>query len=243
MTPNQGFRVAVADRDESLQDAVRSHFTGSEVGWQVDGYAEATSALEGILASPPSLVLMEVSLPGASGFELVQKLKPRLPDLPLIIFTARAEPGTLLKAMMAGASGYLIKPLPPAELVSHVRKALAGGLAIAPSVEPLLLNGLCGLGRSLTALGLSWREQEIMLGICCHKTEKEIANELRLETGTVHAHLMKIFKKLAVHDREAAIRKFLENARVVGGGNQPHQADGTLRALYTTFIPLRALPF
>ena len=212
----QTLRLALVADDPSAHHALRRQLSWLDADWQVEVYTDAASALRDIPASPPHVVLMEVALPDLPGIECTKKLKAAVPDLPVVFYTARADSRTLLEGMMAGASGYLIKPVASAELVLHLCKAVMGGLALCARAEGLLLESLHRLGRASTRLGLSWREQESMLCLCQHRSHKECAGVLGISEATVHAHLARVYKKLHVHDRESAVRLFM--GRLSGGG-------------------------
>jgi len=212
--------VALVDESNNLQ-GTRDYLAGPDVGWQVDSYSNVMDALNGIPTSPPSVVMMEVPLPDDSKMDCVRNLKARLPDLPVVILTAQADAGTLLTALMVGASGLLIEPQVPRELVIQLRKAAAGGLAVCVRAEKLLLASLRRMAGAGAGLGLSWREQELMFCLCQHRSHKECAAILGISEATVHAHVANVFKKLNVHDRESAVRVFTTHFRGVKSLDEP----------------------
>jgi DNA-binding NarL/FixJ family response regulator len=206
----QTLRVALVDADENAHRAIKSEFIENGKDWQLDAYSCARRALVDIPAFPPQVVLMEASLPGVSSMDYVRKLRLQIPEVPVVMWGSKADPGTLLNAMTTGASGYLLKPLPPGDLTMRLNKVLTGGMTLCQQSEKLLLEGLRDIGRWNSASPLTRREQEIMLNLGRQSSDKEIAMALGIAKATVHAHLAKIFKKLEVHDREAALRKLSE---------------------------------
>jgi DNA-binding NarL/FixJ family response regulator len=201
-------RVALVDADENAHQAIRTQFSGEDQGWSLDVYSNAAQALERIPTALPKVVLMDVSVSGMCGVECTRKLKMQMPDLPVVMFTTRADAGTLLNAVMTGANGYLIRPLAMADLTTHLNKAVAGGMIFCLQSERLLLEGLQRLGRGNVVWRLTRREREIMGHLERRSSDKEIASALGIAQATVHAHLARMFKKLEVHDREAAVCKF-----------------------------------
>jgi two-component system nitrate/nitrite response regulator NarL len=204
------WRLALVDPDLNLHRAVREHFAALNDGWQVETYASGAEARNGFAAALPHVMLMDILLPSDGGLHGLQTFNALWPALPVVLFTAEVRPVVLLRAMMTGATGCLIKPQPPAALLPHLRKALDGGLALCEKAERLLLEGLRGLRLEHSALGLSWAEEQVMLGLCLQRRSKDCAEALGISEGTVHVHLRSIFKKLGVHDRESAVRRFLE---------------------------------
>jgi DNA-binding NarL/FixJ family response regulator len=239
--PHRPRRLALVDADVNQHHCVREHFTAQEAGWRVDTYASAAEAWKGISAAPPHVVLMAISPSAAAGMGCIRSLKAHLPHVPVVMFTAQTQPGLLLQSLTAGARGYLIKPLSPAELLPHLHKVLGGGLALCGKAEQLLLERLHALGGDHSALGLSQREQQLMFCLCQHRSDKGCAEALGISESTVAVHLRSVFKKLGVHDRTAAIRGFLEFP--LGGGENE---DWHRRAyhLFTTFagLPFRQAP-
>lgn len=228
--PDQTRRLALVDADVNLRHTVREHFTGPDVGWHVDAYPTAQAAWPGLAAAPPCVVLMDVAPPTATGLGCLRNLRARLPEVPVVVYTAQDCAGMLLRTLSAGARGYLVKPLPPADLLPHLHKALAGGVAFCPRAEQLLVEDLRGLDEVNTSLGLSPREQAVMLCLCQHQSDpsnKTCAKELGISEATVHAHLARIYKKLNVHDRESALRVFTQHLR--GGGRMAGRGSAGIR--------------
>jgi DNA-binding NarL/FixJ family response regulator len=116
-----------------------------------------------------------------------------------------------LKAVTAGASGFLVRPMAPADLLPHLEKALAGGVTFCPCAERLLLEAMHRLGRRDQSFSsLTMREREVMLSLCQHRSDKNVGAVLGISVKTVHAHLARVFRKLRVHDRQSAMCKFLK---------------------------------
>lgn len=226
--PGQPRRLALVDADVSTHHAVREYFTCPAVGWQVDAYPTPQAAGTGLASAPPSVVLIDICPPTATGLACLRHLRARLPEVPVVVYSAQACAGMLLRALAAGARGYLVKPQPPAELRAHLEKVLAGGLALCRKAERCLLEDLQRLGHARTVPGLSLREQELMHCLCQHPSNKQCALALGISEATVHAHLARIFKKLGVHDRESAIRVFTQHLHG-GGGKTPGRGSAGIR--------------
>lgn len=215
---HQPRRLALVDADVRLLHALCEHFAAQKNGWQVEAYTSPAEAWKAITARPSDVVLMDSFPAKPEQTDWLRTIQAGLPDLPVVLHVREVQSRVLLKAMMAGVRGCLIKPLPVADVLAQVNKVLAGGLALCPRAERLLLEGLRGLGRAKPALGLSRREQDVMFCLCQHRSNKECAAVLGISETTVHAHLASIFRKLQVHDRESALGLFMRQVQVGGGG-------------------------
>ncbi len=177
--------------------------------WKLDTYSNALQALERMAESPPNAVLMDVSMPEITGIECTRKVKKMMPDLPVIMFTARADTETFIASIIAGATGYLVKPTASLEIIAAVKKALEGLPALCPETEKTIIKWLQSFGENVSEWGLTAREQEILIHLCRNHSDKEIGKILKISSGTVHMHLHSVYKKLGVRDRNEAKKKFI----------------------------------
>jgi len=203
-------RVALLDGDAHTHKTIRSHLAASEPKWRLDPHTHGTPAWAALRAAPPHLILLERTLPDGCGLEWLRRSKRQFPELPIIILTTQGCAETLWAALLAGAHGYWVKGGDAADLVNQLPKVLAGQMALCHQSERLLPQAFAMMQpRTVNQWGLSWREDEVMAALCARQTEKEIGLGLGIETGTVHAHLVRIYKKMAVHDRASAIQNYL----------------------------------
>lgn len=208
-TSAEKIRIALVDDDEVIHVAMRHTFKNHASDWVLVGYTNGHDALHNFAQNPPRAVLMDISMPEMTGIECVKQLKASFPQLPVVMFTARDDTENLFSAMMAGASGYVVKPSSPVETVAAVKKALDGTAALCARTEQTIVDWLHNLGRNVSSWKLTSREQQIMLHVCVNRPDKEIAELLNLSYRTVHAHLRNIYQRLGVHGREEARRKFI----------------------------------
>jgi DNA-binding NarL/FixJ family response regulator len=151
---------------------------------------------------------MDITMPGISGIECVKALSTSLPNLPVVMFTGRRDRDAIILSLRAGARGYLIKPVAPAQLLSAVSSAIAG----LPAFSADAVHALSRRPRTtrVNPLGaLTPRQMDVLALAAQHLTNKEIAGRLRIGVGSVHTHLVRSSKRLRVHSRTAAARKFL----------------------------------
>ncbi len=203
-------RVALIDDEKHVRLAVGRVFAAERTGWDFESYAQAGPALERLPATRPDVVLMDLHLPDLSGVECLRELRSRVPGLPVVALTGSRDSGDVVEAVMAGACGYLVKPVRPAELLGAVRSA-AEGLRVLCSEAGALLMDHPERRAALRAGGcLTPRECETMELLCQRLRDKEIAERLGVTPYAVHTNLVNIYRKLGVHSRSQAVRAFLD---------------------------------
>ena len=201
-------RVALVDDEDSMHQLLQKILNKHAKSWVMDSYRDGRKALKLIPQSPPNAVLMDIAMPGITGIECVRNLKARLPGLPIIMLSAYVDNEALLDAMMAGACGCLFKPASTTEILQALEKMLSGSMTFCPRAEKTMMECFSIMGKNMVPSHLTARETEIMRCVCQEKTDKQIGEALGIGTGTVHVHMSSIFKKLNVHTRTEAMRKF-----------------------------------
>ncbi len=196
------------DDDESAHWAVRAIFEELAKGWVLENYRSPGDALRRIPHPAPDVVLMDIWMPGLSGIECTERLKGLRPGLPIIMLTARSDAEAIFKSLMAGASGYLVKPFSPRELVQGIHSVLAGQPVLCPVATKMLVDSLCRKARSSSAV-FTGRESEIIPCLLQNLSGKETARTLGIATTTAYVHLAHIYRKLGVHNRRAAVAALL----------------------------------
>jgi len=157
-----------------------------------------------VLARHPdcALVLLDLTLPGARGLELLAELRHDHPHLPVIVLSATHDRATVGAALAAGARGYVSKTATPDALLDAVRTVLAGGRDVTADVGGALASVP---GVPAQALGLTQRQAEVLQLLVQGKPNKLICRDLRLSEGTVKVHVSAILRALNVHTRSQAI--------------------------------------
>jgi len=207
--PSPKIRIALVDDDPSIHVAMRQIFKNYAANWVLDSYRNGHEAIVRITQTPPRVVLMDISMPDITGIECTKRLHASVPDLPIIMFSARDDTENLVSSMMAGACGFVVKPSSPTETVLAVKKALEGAPALCPRTEKTIVEWLHSLGENVFSWKLTAREQQIMLHVCANRSDKNIGNLLHISAYTVHNHLRSIFKKLGITTRDEARRMFM----------------------------------
>jgi DNA-binding NarL/FixJ family response regulator len=159
-------------------------------------------ALEGIRATRPDLVLLDISMPGLNGIEVTRRVKEQLPDVRIIILSMHSDRHFVLESLRAGADGYLLKDAGYEELVRVVREVHQGRRAVSAGIAGVLVdevlnpggNGESGPWRQLTA-----RERQVLQRLAEGTGTREIAESLNLSVKTVETHRKQLMDKLDLH--------------------------------------------
>ena len=201
-------RVVIVD-DNALIRAGLATVLSSDPDIQVVG--EASSGPDGVRVAretAPDLVLMDVEMPGGDGITATAELA-RLPQGPrVLVLTMFDLDEYVLEGLRAGASGFLIKTTPPAELIRAVTACAAGETTVGPTVMERLVAGYLGTPRPAPYAPferLTERETEVLRAMARGLSNAEIAGELWMAESTVKTHVARILAKLEVRDRVQAV--------------------------------------
>ena len=168
-----------------------------------DGHEAVSAALE----HRPSVVLTDLRMPNLDGVGAIEAIRADWPDAAIVVLTTYDTDEAIVRAIEAGAAGYLLKDAPSDDLVDAVRRAAAGETVLAPPVAKRLVERV----RDPQAGALSLREIEVLRGVASGNTNAAIAAELHISQATVKTHLLHIYDKLGVSDRAAAVAVAYEN--------------------------------
>lgn len=155
----------------------------------------------------PDIVLMDLRMPELDGDEATARILAAVPLTRVIILTTYETDDAILPAIGAGASGYLLKAAPEAELLAGIRAVAAGEVALAPSVSRVLVRQA---GRSTPVVSLTTRELDVLRLVATGLSNREIGEHLNLGEATVKSHLLHAFTKLEVSDRTRAVTRAME---------------------------------
>jgi DNA-binding NarL/FixJ family response regulator len=199
-------RVLLVDDDALVRAGLTMMLDGAHgievVGEAADG-AEVPAAVD---AHAPDVVLMDLRMPRTDGITATRRLRarPRAPEV--IVLTTFDADENVLGGLRAGASGFLLKDSPPAQIVEAIRRVAAGDPILSPAITRRLMDravaesGTKGKARAALA-GLTPREHEVVLGIGQGETNAEIAARLYMSVATVKAHITHILTKLDATNR------------------------------------------
>ena len=166
------------------------------------------SALQNIPPAAPDVIIMDIHLPDGSGITCTSRLKELLPDTQILMFTINDDATHIIKALEAGASGYLLKDTPPAQIIASIREVKNYGAPMSREVARKLIESFHRPREGATEQMLSPREAEILKLLGEGLLYKEIAERLEIKLDTVCTHVKRIYRKLHVHSRTHAVKKY-----------------------------------
>ncbi|NYI92572.1 DNA-binding NarL/FixJ family response regulator [Amycolatopsis endophytica] len=199
-------RVLLVDDDALVRAGLTMMLDGAPeiavVGQAGDG-DEVPAALD---AHPADVVLMDIRMPRLNGILATQRARARPNPPEVIVLTTFDTDENVLRALRAGASGFLLKDAPPAEIADAIRRVAAGDPILAPRITRRLMERVAveagSYERARAAFGvLSPREHEVALGVGRGLTNAEIAAELYLSVATVKAHITRVLSKMDLGNR------------------------------------------
>jgi DNA-binding NarL/FixJ family response regulator len=199
-------RIVIAD-DHPI---VRSGLLGllaSQPDFEVVGEAaNGREAVDVVLRTRPDVVLTDLRMPELDGVGAIREMCAQVPTVRILVLTTYDTDADILRAVEAGATGYLLKETPREELFAAIRATAAGKSVLSPSVA----SRLVGRTRDPSERSLSAREIEVLMLVARGTSNKLIARDLEIGETTVKTHLLHIFSKLGVDDRTAAVTTAVE---------------------------------
>jgi DNA-binding NarL/FixJ family response regulator len=172
-------------------------------------HGSAEAAMATLPAEKPTVVLMDINLPGMTGIECVRRLKPVMPDAQFVMLTVYEDADHIFNALTAGASGYLLKRTPRAELLAALKDVHAGGSPMSSNIARKVVQSFQKSGSQPSdTVDLSPREREVLELLARGYLYKEIAASLQISGPTVNTYIRRIYEKLHVRSRSQAVAKF-----------------------------------
>ena len=192
MTP----RVFIADDHAIVREGLR-RILAADSGFVVVGEAKnGHEVLSAVRTGDFDVLLLDLSMPSRSGVDLIHQIKAERPDLRILVLSMHDEQQYAVRAIRAGASGYLMKDTAAQELVAAINRIAAGGMYITPAVAEALALGLQSPGGELAHKRLSDREYEILLLLAGGESVTKIGERLHLSVKTVSTHKTHILEKM-----------------------------------------------
>ncbi|WP_328646005.1 response regulator transcription factor [Amycolatopsis sp. NBC_00348] len=192
-------RVVVTDDHPVVRDGLRGAFTGEADIEVVGEAASGVEALALVARHHPDVVLMDLRMPELDGVGAIRRLAVSHPAVRVLVLTTYDAETDVLPAIEAGATGYLLKDAPVADLLNAVRAAARGEPVLAPSVASRVLGGFREAGP------LTRRELEVLRLVAAGATNRAAARQLFVSEASVKTHLLSAYAKLGVKDRAAAV--------------------------------------
>jgi len=199
-------RILMADDHPVVRAGIRGMLETQDE-FQVIAEAEnGREAFEQIVKIIPDVVLMDLRMPEMDGVEAIGRIKEKYPDINILVLTTYDTDADIVRAVEAGATGYLLKDAPREELFRAVRATAKGETVLAPVVAARLMGKVRDHGEQ----ALSAREIDVLLLVARGASNQDVAEKLHVSTATVKSHLIQIYQKLGVSDRTAAVTTAIE---------------------------------
>ena len=208
-------RVLIVDDHAILRRGLRALISDEFRGAAFGEASNARQALEQLRKGKWDVALLDITMPGKSGLELLKDFKAARPKLPVLVLSAHAEDQFAIRVLKAGAGGYLTKESAPEELAKAIRKVLAGGQYVSPALAEKLALRVRKDIKLTPHETLSDREYDVMSRIASGKTVTEIAGELSLSPKTISTYRARVLEKLGVKNSPGIVQYAIRNGLVI----------------------------
>lgn len=198
--------LIVVDDHPVVRDGLQGMLSGQP---DIDVVGEAVNGREAVemaLRLQPDVILMDLRMPEMDGVAAIEGILAERPEANILVLTTYDSDEDIVRAMEAGATGYLLKDAPRQELFRAVRAAARGESVLAPTVAARLMDYM----RSPAEETLSPREVAVLSLVAQGASNREVGEELHISVATVKTHLVHIYEKLGVDNRTAAVTAALE---------------------------------
>lgn len=204
--------VSIVEDQEPLRNTLARVLNRAEGFKCISHFGSAEEAIKEIPKKPPEVVLMDINLPGLNGVECVRQLKEKVPKLLIMMLTVYEDTENIFNALAAGASGYMLKRTPRADLLEAIKEVHRGGSPMTTHIARLVVQSFQKPVQAPDPVieNLSPREQEVLDCLAQGLIYKEIADKLSISYETVHTYIRRIYEKLQVRTRTEAVAKFLK---------------------------------
>jgi DNA-binding NarL/FixJ family response regulator len=202
-------RVAIVEDDKELRAFLEDVVGGSEEFILQDSFSTAEDFRKKFHPGTDlDAVLMDINLPGMSGIECIEQLKPRNRKVQYLVYTVFEDSSNLFNALCAGATGYILKSASEEEIRKAIKDIHEGGSPMSPQIARLVVSAFPSKKSNKTLVdSLTHRERELLDLLAAGFRYKEIADKLSLSTETVRSYIRDIYSKLHVHSRTDAVNK------------------------------------
>jgi DNA-binding NarL/FixJ family response regulator len=199
-------RIVIADDHPIFRAGLQGLLSAQEDLEVVGEAANGREAVSVVRHANPDVLLIDLQMPELDGVGAIREIKGLAPNTRILVLTTYDSDGDILRAVEAGATGYLLKDTPREELFKAIRATSRGDSVLSPSVASKVM----GRARGPVDRSLSSREIEVLTLVARGVSNKIIGKDLRISEATVKTHLLHIFAKLGVDDRTAAVTAAME---------------------------------
>lgn len=202
-------RIGIVEDNRDLREALAMMIQFTEQFELVGTFENAEAAIEIVPTIEIDALLMDVNLPGFSGYECVSILKSKKPTLLFLMCTSYEDDEIIFKSLKAGASGYILKTEGPTKIIDALNDLFDGGSPMSSSIARKVVASFSNF-QNKELETLTTREKEILNLLATGKMNKEVAYTLEISIGTVRKHIQNIYEKLHVNTRVEAVNVYLK---------------------------------
>ncbi|KQW37695.1 response regulator transcription factor [Rhizobacter sp. Root404] len=213
-TPTCPARLLLVDDHTIVREGIKRLLAPLAGQWTLSEAGSAREALDCLRRDNHAIAIVDLSMPGMTGLELIRRIKADHPSVAVVVLTMHAEEQYAMRAFKAGAKGYLTKDSAAAELIVALHKVAAGGTYITARLAERVVRQLNGATPTPRVDGLSDRELDVLHRLVAGQRLTEIADALHLSVKTVSAHKTRIQEKLQLPSMAALIRYGMEQQLV-----------------------------
>jgi DNA-binding NarL/FixJ family response regulator len=201
--------VAIIEDNNTMRKTLEELINATPGYRCVCACSTSKEALARVPKQRPDVALMDIHLPDESGIACMAQLTQEMPELQVIMVTIYADTELILRALKAGACGYILKRSRPEEIINAIAEVRAGGAPMTPEIARMLVRSFRAPAVAPNDPSLTCREAEILELLAKGLSNKEIGHQISIAEGTVRIHVGSIFKKLHVRCRTEAAVKYL----------------------------------
>lgn len=202
-------KVAIVEDNDQFRKALETIINQEKDTALLGSYTSAEKALSGLEQSPPDIAIIDISLPGMKGTELIVRLREKLRHTLFMVCTIHDDNDTIFEALKCGAAGYILKdPVTAEEITKAIRDLYNGGSPMSPFIARKVIGTFQKPVINDVNSLLSQREKEVLELVAQGLLYKEIALRLTISAETVKKHLKNIYQKLHVQNKVEALNKF-----------------------------------
>jgi len=214
-------RIVIADDHTIVREGLKQVLSAASDLTIVGEAQNGHEVLQRVREQDFDVLLLDMSMPGKSGIELIKQVRAEKPRLRIMVLSMHQEPQYAVRAIRAGASGYLTKESASAQLVSAIRKVAGGGAYITDAVAEQLALGAMPQTDGPPHSALSDRELQVFRLLVAGGTVSEIADQLNLSVKTVSTHKARILQKMNMSNPTELIRYALQHGLIEDSGSGP----------------------
>ncbi len=204
-------KILIADDHAIVREGLKRIITETSDMVVADEATSGHEALNKALKTDYDIVILDITMPGINGLDVLKQIKAQKPKLPILVLSVHPEEQYAVRVLRAGASGYLTKESVPDELIAAIRKAYDGGKYVSSFLAEKLAFDLEVEREKPVHETLSDREYQVMINIAQGKKVKDIAEELFLSEKTISTYRSRILEKMRMEKNEELVRYAINN--------------------------------